>query len=63
MPIEGTGVGEAPAMGPSMKGIGPGGLTLKKKVAPKASPKKLKENPQWKKSFAKFATKMSARGK
>lgn len=60
MGYEGTGVGEAPASGPSTRGIGPGGIPMKKKVWPKASPRKLKENKGWKKSFNKFA---SVRGK
>lgn len=45
-------VGESPAF----HAIGPGGIPMKKKVWPKASPKKLKENKGWKKSFNKFAS-------
>ena len=55
MPVEGTGVGEAPGMAPSIRGIGPGGLPMKKKVMPKASPKKLTAKKGWAKSFQKFA--------
>jgi hypothetical protein len=44
-------VGESP----SFHAIGPGGIPIKKKVGPKASPKKLTEKKGWKKSFEKYA--------
>jgi hypothetical protein len=53
------GVSEAPATAGSFHSIGPGGLPLKKKVMPKASPKKLSANKNWKKSFSKFGSKIS----
>ena len=56
-----TGVGESPAGSPTFHGIGPGGLPMKKKVWPKAAPKKLKQNKEWQKSFNKYGTKF--RGK
>jgi len=52
---EGGVVGESPATGGSFHGIGPGGIAMKKKVMPKASPKKLTEKKGWKKSFEKYA--------
>lgn len=52
------GMGESPAMPGSFHALGPGGIPLKKKLAPKSDPKKLTMNKQWKKSFNKFATKM-----
>ena len=52
-----TGVGESPATIGGFHSIGPGGIPMKKKVYPKASPKKLTEKKTWKKSFNKFASK------
>ncbi len=55
------GVGEAPATAGSFHGIPPGELTLKRKLKPKTSPKKLKENKGSKKSFEKFSGKMGGK--
>ena len=40
-------IGEAPAMGPSIRGMGPSGLPLKKKLAVRKDPKRLKEEKGW----------------
>jgi hypothetical protein len=53
------GIGESPATMGQFHGIPPGGLTLKRKLAPKKSPKKLSVNKNWKKSFAKFGSKIA----
>ena len=58
---EGGVVGESPATGGSFRGIGPGGIAIKKKVMPKSNPKKLTEKKGWKKSFNIF--KSAAGGK
>jgi hypothetical protein len=54
-----AGIGESPSMGPLIRGMGPGGLPMKKKVMPKKSPKRLAENKHWKKSFSKFGSKIA----
>lgn len=51
------GYGATGQTSPAMKGIGPGGIPIRKKVKPKSKIGKLKENTNWKKSFAKFSTK------
>ena len=53
------GMGESPAMPGSFHALGPGGLPLKKKLAPKSEPKKLTMKKNWKGSFSKFQTRMA----
>jgi len=64
MGIGETGIGESPAIPGSFHGMPPGGLTLKKKVWPKTSPKKLTVKKNWKTSFNKFNSRkgVGARG-
>jgi len=50
------GVGESPAGSP--RGMGPGGLVLRKKLIPKKSPVKLVAKKGWKKSFGKYSGKI-----
>jgi hypothetical protein len=57
----GAATGEGPNMGPSVRGLGMGGIPMKKKVMPKASPKKLAEKTNWKSSFKKFSSKMGGK--
>ena len=61
MGIGETGVGEAPGQAGSFHGM-PAGIPLKKKMFPKASPKKLTSNKNWTKSFNKFASKKTGIG-
>ena len=62
--VQGIGGGMGTGGGsPVTRAIGPGGFPMRKKVMPKKSPKKLSVNKNWKRSFNKFATKMSAGGK
>ena len=46
---------------PASKGIGSGGLPMKKKDWPKAAPKKLTEKVGWKKSFGVYKTAQSSK--
>ena len=57
MSIAGGSIGEAPNTSPGRL-MGQGGLALKKKLAPKAAPKKLTEKKGWKKSFSVYTTKL-----
>ena len=57
---EGGAMGQMSPASAGARGIGPGGLPMKKKLMPKASPKKLKENVGWKKSFGVYG---QAKGK
>jgi len=58
MSITGGSVGEAPNTSPGRM-MGQGGLPLKKKLVPKAAPKKLTEKIGLKKSFGVYTTKSS----
>ena len=58
------GGGMAPNTNPSVKGLGFGGLPMKKKLMPKKEPKTLREKSNWKKSFGVYKTAQNpSRGK